>query len=123
MRPWTWAAVLVGAALYAAALNSDLYGATSPYWLSWHVLLRKIYSVAAFTLAGYLLRRALDEWHRSDSPATTVWGMAAYSAAIEVGQAIVGSKEGLAWNAFDVLCGALGGFIALALDRATRKTR
>jgi hypothetical protein len=42
---------------------------------------------------------------------------AAYSAAIEVGQYLNTAREGLWWNAFDVACGALGGAIAIALDR------
>lgn len=123
MKPWTLAAVIVAAIFYVVALSSDVYSATSPSWLSWHVLLRKIYSVGAFTLVAYLFRRALDEWPRSRFlELTTIAAVSSYSAAMEFGQAFAGSKEGLAWNAVDVLCGALGGFLALAIDRTTRRT-
>jgi hypothetical protein len=87
--------------------------------LTWHVLLRKAYGVAAFTLVGYLLRRGLAEHGRTALVVPCVLGIALYSALIEAGQALLGSHEGLAWNAFDVGCGALGGLIAVA-DRLRR---
>lgn len=117
--------MLVAAALYAIALSDAAYELTSPVELSFHVLLRKTYSIVAFALVGYLLRRALRESGR-DAPRATIVaciaGVAAYSAAIEVGQWLAGSHEGLAWNAFDTFCGAVGGTLAvvdLILGRRT----
>jgi hypothetical protein len=114
VKPWTAAAVLAGGLLYAAALSQSFYELTSPSYLSWHVLLRKAYSVAAFATVGYLLRRSLAEHGRSRVVLPCVAGVALYSALIEAGQFLAGSREGLAWNAFDVACGALGGLIAVA---------
>jgi hypothetical protein len=102
------------AALFVVALSNSVYEATSPSWLNWHVLLRKTYSVAAFAVVAYLLRKALVENGRPAGPLVCILATAAYSAAIEVGQAFVGSHEGLLWNAIDVGCGALGGAIASA---------
>lgn len=116
-RPWTIAAVLVAAALYAIALSNAAYELTSPSYLSWHVVLRKAYSIVAFALVGYLLRRALRENGREEPRATIVAcvaGVAAYSAAIEVGQFFCGSHEGLGWNAIDTVCGGVGGALAAA---------
>jgi hypothetical protein len=125
MRSWGWtvATAVVAAAFYAAAISHAVYEATSPVALSWHVLLRKIYSVGAFSLLGYLLRRALAErGNDANVVATCVLSIAAYSAAIEVGQYLHGSREGLGWNAFDTCCGALGGAIATA-DTIVARTR
>ncbi len=108
------ATLLVGAALYEAAVSQAFYELTSPSYLSWHVLLRKAYSVAAFATLGYLLRRSLAENGRTRVVVPCITGVAAFSGLIEVGQFFAGSHEGLAWNAFDVACGALGGFIAVA---------
>jgi hypothetical protein len=116
-RPWTLAAGLVAGALYAIALSDAVYELTSPIALSWHVLLRKTYSIGAFTLVGYLLRRALRENGRESRRATIVAcvaGVAAYSAAIEFGQWLAGSHEGLGWNTVDTICGAVGGAFAVA---------
>ncbi len=114
MKPWTVAALVVAAILYGVALSNSIYELTSPPALEWHVILRKFYSIVAFTLVGYLFRRSLVEWGRSDVVLPTILGVALYSAAIEVGQALMGSKEGLGWNAFDTFCGALGGTLAVA---------
>jgi hypothetical protein len=110
--PWTIAAIVVAATLYALAINDAFYVLTSPSYLSWHVLLRKIYSIIAFTLVGYLFRRSAGERGGSRFITVAVLGTACYSAAIEVGQLLAGSKEGLGWNAFDTTCGAIGGAIA-----------
>ncbi len=119
MKRWTIAAVVVAVALYALACNDEFYRLTSPPELSWHVLLRKAYSVVAFALVGYLARRALAENGRTRVVLACIAGVALYSAAIEVGQFLLGSTEGLGWNAFDTLCGALGGALAIG-DRLLR---
>jgi hypothetical protein len=126
MRSWGWtvATAVVAAVFYAAAISHAVYEATSPVELSWHVLLRKIYSVGAFSLLAYLLRRALAErGEHANAIATCVLGVASYSATIEVGQYLYGSREGLGWNAFDTCCGALGGALANADTIARRRAR
>jgi hypothetical protein len=116
-KPWTLAAIAVAAFFFAIALSNAVYDATSPHWFTWHVVLRKFYSIVAFTIVGYLFRRALDENGR-EAPATgLIVAVALYSAAIEVGQFFHGSKEGLGWNAFDVACGAVGGALAALVPR------
>jgi ABC-type Fe3+-siderophore transport system permease subunit len=107
MNRWGLATAVFAVVLYAAALSNQVYDLTSPPFLSWHVALRKAYSVVAFALLAFTLRRSL----RSAGPArvclTCVLGVAAFSALIEVGQYIEGSQEGLAWNIIDALGGAL----------------
>jgi tellurite resistance protein TehA-like permease len=118
---WTLVAV-TSVALFAVALSNEVYDLTSPPGLSWHLLLRKTYSIAAFTLVGYLLRRALAERRRPFSWWACVFAVAFYSAAIEIGQALAGSHEGLVWNALDVACGAIGGLLASLIPIRTRGT-
>ena len=117
MRRWTIATVLLAVAFYALALSQAVYDATSPQGFAWHVVLRKAYSVGAFSLLGYCFRRALGE---NGAPRTAAFwacvaGTAAYSGAIEAGQALRGSTEGALWNAIDVACGAAGGAIGAVL--------
>lgn len=120
MKPWTIATLVVGTAMFAVAISNEIYALTSPYALSWHVLLRKAYSVAAFTLVGVLYRRSLEERGRPHIERSTILGLSAYSAGIEVAQALLGSHEGLAWNAFDIACGTLGGALAPLAERLFR---
>jgi hypothetical protein len=122
---WTLAAIVVAGVLYALALSDAFYELTSPTALSWHVWLRKAYSIVAFTLVGYLFRRSLEERGGKQFIAVAVIGTALYSAAIEVGQFLAGSKEGLGWNAVDTICGAVGGAIATAdlIAVTTRRVR
>ncbi|MBD5633561.1 MAG: hypothetical protein IAI49_03680 [Candidatus Eremiobacteraeota bacterium] len=123
LKRWTLLTVLVAAIFFAIAVSRAVYELTSPSWLSWHVLLRKSYSIVAFAIVGYLGRRALGEWGRAGKTvATCVLGVAAYSAAIEVAQYVHGSREGLVWNAIDTLCGALGGALA-TVDLSLRRVR
>ena len=114
-KPWTLAAGLVACALFVLALSNSVYEVTSPFWLSWHVVLRKTYSIGAFALVGYLFRRAFVENGFDPPTATLIVVVALYSAGIEVGQFIHGSHEGLIWNAFDIACGAIGGAVASLL--------
>jgi hypothetical protein len=99
--------------LYTAALSNQLYDLTSPPAFSWHVVLRKLYSIIAFALLGFTLRRALGEARKTHVILPCVIGVAVFSALIEVGQYLEGSQEGLGWNATDTLCGALGGALAV----------
>lgn len=111
---WTIATALFAATLFVLALNADVYEATSPHWLTWHVALRKAYSIGAFFCVAYLFRRALAEHGATRVVARCIVATALYSAAIEVGQFATGGREGLAWNAIDTLCGAIGGALASA---------
>jgi hypothetical protein len=124
-RRYTILAILTAAFFFALSLSREVYDATSPEWLSWHVLLRKFYSVIAFALVGFTARRALEEnGHRKNVAVRCVVGVAVYSAAIEVAQFFHGSHEGLGWNVFDTICGAAGGAIATAdLIRASVRFR
>ncbi len=119
MKPWTIAAVAIACVLYVLALRNDFYHLTSPTALPWHVALRKAYSIVAFAVVGYLARRALLENGREQVVVPCIIGVAIYSALIEVGQALLGSKEGFGWNIGDTLCGAVGGGLAVA-DRLRR---
>lgn len=114
VKRWTIAAVVVATVLFVLANRDDVYILTSPPELSWHILLRKVYSVIAFALVGYLIRRALVENGRPQVTGACIAVVAAYSALIEVAQFIGGSQEGVGWNVFDVFCGALGGAIAVS---------
>ena len=116
MKPWTLATSVVATVLYVAALSDEFYRLTSPPTLSWHVVLRKAYSVVAFAAVAYLARRAFAEHGRPNAAVSCIVLAALYSALIEVGQWLAGSHEGLAWNAADVVCGALGGVVAAGYD-------
>jgi hypothetical protein len=122
---WTAAALVVAAVLFWAATSNAVYETTSPGWLSWHVLLRKSYSIAAFALVGFTADRALGPIARAPlgAPVRGALVVAAYSAAIEIVQAERGSHEGIAWNAADVLCGAAGGWLGAVAGRIRRSRR
>ncbi len=73
------------------------------------IALRKIYSVVAFSVVGVLVALAS---RRRVRVRNAVVGVALLSVAIEVLQKVVShSSESFGSNVFDVLCGALGGFI------------
>jgi len=119
-KPWTLAAIAVAAFFFTIAISNAVYEATSPSWLSWHVVLRKGYSIVAFTIVGYLFRRALAENGKPSPALTLIAGVALYSAGIEVAQFLHGSKEGLGWNAFDTACGGVGGGLAALVPASPR---
>jgi hypothetical protein len=103
------------------ATSDEVYDLTSPPSLSWHVLLRKGYSIAAFALVGFSFDKALGTTARPI--ARGAWLVGTYSAAIEIVQAIMGSKEGLGWNAIDITCGAVGGSLGVLAERIRRSRR
>jgi hypothetical protein len=109
---WTLATALVAATLFILALRSDVYELSSPYWLPWHVALRKAYSIGAFFCVAFLFRRALAEHGATRFTTRCIVATALYSAAIELGQFLGGGHEGPIWNAVDTLCGAIGGALA-----------
>lgn len=101
-------AIATLAIILFASLNDDVYQATSPAWIPHHVILRKLLSIVAFSLGGYV---AGIVFRRRRPIVRAVMALALLSACIEVFQRIDGSSETLWWNAFDVLCGAIGGLI------------
>jgi uncharacterized BrkB/YihY/UPF0761 family membrane protein len=121
------------AVVFWAALSHRVYDRTLPIAvfervfgedveegpLALHVLLRKVYSVVAFTLLGVVVHFALPRTRRPAVRAALI--VAAFSAAIEVAQKLRGAHEGLLSNAFDVACGALGGWLAVTLARASSR--
>jgi predicted membrane-bound mannosyltransferase len=111
---------VLAAVLFWAATSNEVYDLTSPSVLSFHVLLRKAYSIAAFALLGFTVDRALRPSTKAALRAALA--VAAYSAAIEVVQAARGSHEGVAWNVVDVLCGAAGGWLGV-VARGIRRAR
>jgi hypothetical protein len=113
-------AVAVAAALFWAATSNEVYDVTSPPGLSFHIVLRKTYSIVAFALVGFTADKALGPSARAVLRGAVA--VAAYSAAIEVVQAARGSHEGLAWSTFDVLCGAAGGWLGV-VARGIRRSR
>ncbi|HEY8314144.1 MAG TPA: hypothetical protein VIG51_08190 [Candidatus Baltobacteraceae bacterium] len=100
----------VATVLFALSLSGSFEELTSPHLLSWHVLLRKAYSIGAFAVVAFLLAR-LQNAVTAAAAFRIGWTIALYSAAIEVGQAIVGSHEGLRWNLADTMMGFVGGLI------------
>lgn len=121
MTRWTYITLALAATFYVLALSHEVYDLTSPHVLTWHIFLRKVYSVVAFAAIAAFLRADLSERRVRPTNALVacMLALAAYSAAIEVGQALHGSREGLAWNAVDVACGALGGALGALARRAT----
>ncbi|MGP6156227.1 MAG: hypothetical protein ACLPYS_01595 [Vulcanimicrobiaceae bacterium] len=99
-----------------------LYDKLSPraqFDLSNQRVLRKVYSVVAFAIVGFLVAPFAPPERRA---LTCTALLAAYSLVIEVAQKLVlQSPEGLLSNAFDIGCGALGGWLgALACERLAR---
>ena len=130
-RAWAaLAAAALLAILFWAAVSHRVYNGTLPYavferlfgedsggeWLPLVVVLRKLYSIAAFTLIGFVVHKALPPARRPELRVALI--VAAFSAVIEVAQKVNHAHEGLIGNAFDVACGALGGWLAVMLARA-----
>jgi hypothetical protein len=99
--------------LLVLAVDNRVYLETSPTTLSGHVFLRKVYSVVAFALVGFGAARARRASAQPATPILIGAMIAAYSALIEVLQFFLDPPpEGLAWNAIDVACGFIGGWLA-----------
>jgi len=75
-------------------------------------VLRKLYSIVAFSIVGFFAAAMLDGKRRLVGCAVLV---ACFSAVIEVVQKYSGATEGPLSNAFDIGCGAVGGLIGAAL--------
>jgi uncharacterized BrkB/YihY/UPF0761 family membrane protein len=129
-RAWAALAAVTVAVVFFAAVSHRVYWETLPVGLidrvfgedagdgpfALPVVLRKLYSVVAFTLIGFVVDRALPHARRPALRAALV--VAALSAVVEVAQKARGAQEGLLSNAFDVACGAFGGWLAVTLARA-----
>src|ERR1700676_1467491 len=114
------AALAVVIVLLWAAVSHRVYTQTLPQRLIEHVFgesdtagamvaLRKLYSVAAFAVLGFVVDRALPATRRPALRAALIVG--AVSALIEIAQKLHHAPEGLVSNAIDILCGALGGWL------------
>jgi len=102
--------VLVAGAFFWSALSGDVYEITSPTYLPWHTVLRKLYSIAAFAAVGYLSGRLARSRSRREIFWISVLVGANFSALIEIVQVFI-SSESLKWHLIDVGCGAVGGAI------------
>jgi len=121
---WWGIAAVFSVALLVAAVDNGVYEATSPTSLSYHVLLRKLYSVVAFAVVGFPITRARQLTGRSAAASSIGWVVAGYSAVIEVLQFFLDPPpEGLLSNVIDVACGFFGGAIAAWLASRFSKTR
>jgi hypothetical protein len=118
LRLWRVALLCAALVLYAVALSNQAYEATSPSSLSFHVLLRKAYSIGAFAVIGLLI--VCSQFPGLKGFLAAALAVGTYSAAIELGQYLEGVREGLLSNALDVACGiaggALGAFAARFID-------
>ena len=123
MKRWTLVAAVVAVGFYVTALSGAVYELTSPSAFSFHIALRKAYSVVAFAIVGFLCAKVVREWQgRVPSLLHTALAIAFYSGLIEVGQFLAHSHEGFASNVFDVACGAVGGALGRIAAGFTEKT-
>jgi hypothetical protein len=120
---WFWraSALIIAAALFWVATSDVVYELTSPRALTFHVLLRKAYSIAAFALVGFTADKALGPSTRGVLRGALLVGL--YSAAIELAQWLLGSKEGLVWNAIDTVCGLIGGALGVLIAKRITRSR
>jgi len=110
---WWGMAAVFAIVLLVAAVDNGVYEVTTPTAWSYHVLLRKFYSVVAFAVVGFPITRARQLTGRSASVSSIGWLIAAYSTVIEILQYFLDPPpEGLPSNALDIACGFLGGAIA-----------
>ncbi|MGZ3498396.1 MAG: hypothetical protein ACXWNK_00470 [Vulcanimicrobiaceae bacterium] len=106
-RVWFY---VIAIALFLISLSRGFEELTSPHVLLSHVLLRKLYSVIAFSIVGYMRARLVRIENLSDV-LQTGGAVGLYSAGIEVVQRMLGSHEGRLWNLADTAMGILGGLI------------
>lgn len=110
---WWGMAAVFAVVLLVAAVDNGVYEATSPTAWSYHVLVRKFYSVVAFAVVGFPITWARRLVGRSTSVSSIGWLIAAYSTVIEILQYFLDPPpEGLLSNAIDIACGFFGGAIA-----------
>ena len=122
---WVALCATISVALFAIALSNAIYEATSPSWLTFHVLLRKAYSVAAFALVGFTLARTKQLAGFAWGPVRVGLAVGLYSVLIEVCQRFfAGARESFAQQSVDVAAGLIGGALgALVADAFVRRGR
>lgn len=107
---WWTLTIIVALGFFFLALSDAVYDLTSPPG-SLQFLLRKSYSLGAFAIVGYVFSRASKASERGKSALYVPFAVATYSLVIEIGQAIVGSHEGLVSNGLDIAFGFVGGYV------------
>ena len=118
-----WTLTIVAAIAFLFLASSDaVYNLTSPPG-PLQILLRKSYSVVAFALVGYPLSRAFELSDKAKPTLFIATAVGIYSLVIEIVQAIVGSHEGLIWNAVDVAFGFVGGYLGAAIHERMHPPR
>ena len=116
---WWTLAIVAGSILCYAAVDNGVYTATTPTTMSYYVVVRKLYSIIAFGLVGYIVARALIASGKRATIPVVGGIIAAYSTLIEVLQYYLDPPpEGLPSNAFDIACGFVGGMLAIVVCRA-----
>jgi len=123
-RAWLWFALsaLAATLLLLVAVSNAAYEVTSPSWLTWHVLLRKSYSVVAFGLIGFLFARTAHAFGRAWGTAQVSVTVGGYSALIELCQRLFsGARESLEQQSFDVAMGLAGGALGALLARGSQR--
>ena len=121
---WAGLAIVVIVFLLWLAVSRHMYYATLPHALldrffddddadTVRVILRKVYSVVAFSVVGFFADKALPR--RGNRTVRATLAVATFSALIEIAQYLHGTREGLLSNAFDIGCGAFGGWLGVAI--------
>jgi hypothetical protein len=125
LRFWVALCTVISIALFAIALSNAIYEATSPSWLTFHVLLRKAYGVVAFALVGFTLARTTQLAGRAWGPVRIGLSVGLYSVFIEVCQRFfAGARESFAQQSLDVAAGLIGGALgALVAEGFVRAGR
>ncbi len=95
------------------------FGQNSPTEIVIVTVLRKLYSLIAFTVAGFVADRALPAARRRALRSALIVG--AFSVCVEVVQTVRGSTESIMIHALDVSLGAIGGWIGGTLSRVTTR--
>jgi glycopeptide antibiotics resistance protein len=116
---WWTLTIVVALALFALALSGRVYELTSPPG-PLQMLLRKSYSLVAFAIVGGLFSQSLIASHQPKGLLYVAIAVALYSLGIEIGQFLVGSREGLVSNAMDVGYGFVGGYLGALILRIWR---
>ncbi len=123
-------AIVVLLFFFYAALSHRVYRHTLPYRMIAGIfgedqedfaatVLRKIYSIGAFAVVGFVVDLALPRSRRRVLRAV-LW-VGAFSACIEVAQKLHHAREGFGSNLFDVGCGALGGWLGALVAGVVRR--
>jgi hypothetical protein len=120
VKPWTLAACGLALVFFTLAVSTEIYDLTSPAFFPWHVVLRKGYSIVAFSVLAFAARGAIGEQRNRQPFLWTVVALTLFSTLIEIAQYAGGVREGLKWNAVDIACGTAGGAIGALLYHLVR---